>query len=1116
MTEHRTGRHRSVPNLGWVLALAIALVSLFGAHAVAEDRSQLFVTREAGFARIVLTFPDRHDLPAYRIRHDNGVLALEFEEPLSLSLPDVAAALPEYLSIARVDPDRKGVRFGLTGAFNLNRIEAGERLFVDLLPTSWMGLPPSLPQSVIDGLAARAKQAAMEAEQKRRAELARTLQPEAEVRVGLNPTFLRIQFNWTVDTEAAFSLEEDRAVIQFDWPVPIDLYALSAGLPEEFEGATNDVDVRGSRVTMRVAEGVEPRFYQLSPQQFVVDIDIDREAGIGAAIALEEALEAERVAAAQAAASAAADGADGGDTAVAGGGVQTEVTPVVSMVGSTIRIAFPFEQDTSAAVFRRGDTVWMLFDTPAAITAPPPSQTLSSVASGFEVVPAGDTKIVRMDLSRERLATLGSEGRSWVLSLGDVLLGATEPVTLRRERDEEGHFFLNADMARPHQVHLFRDPAVGDTLKVVTAFPPARGMSRTLSYVDFDLLRTVHGLVVRPETEELDVAVSEGNAIITAPGGLVMSALESLRVFDSGNATEFRVSYIDLGALKQDDPAAFAEQRQELVERASATEGRLRDAARLDLASFYVANRFAHEALGVLGVMEDGLTAEDLRHKARLVRGIANTLAARPAEALAIFNGESFSEHVDALMWRSMAKLELYDYQGARADALVAEPVVDVYPGWVRTRFLLSAVRAAIKTNDAALALRLMGKVDFATLDPEQVTEYRLLEGMIAESENRINDALETYGQVIAADIRPTRAEAVYRTLAMLDSTGEIDVVKATETLSAETLMWRGNPLEADMQKLLAELHFRNKQFRQGFETVKQAVQYYPESRAINALLEQAQAEFAELYLNGRADELDPIEALSIYYDFRQLTPPGPQGDEMIRNLARRLVKLDLLTQAADLLEYQIDSRLRGVAQARIAADLAVIRIADRNPEGALRVLNRTRIPDISPTLDRQRRILEARALIDADRQDLAIDLLSRVTGRDADLLRVEGHWKARNFVRAAELLEVMYSPGTNPDPLTPTVRKGVVRAAVGFALANERLGLNRLRAKFSELMVTTPEWEVFDYVTGDAIATSIEFRKVAREVSGLDSLNAFLDTYRELYAGDSMTPDRAVAPRGV
>src|SRR5690606_259222 len=142
---------------------------------------------------------------------------------------------------------------------------------------------------------------------------------------------------------------------------------------------------------------------------------------------------------------------------------------------------------------------------------------------------------------------------------------------------------------------------------------------------------------------------------------------------------------------------------------------------------------------------------------------------------------------------------------------------------------------------------------------------------------------------------------------------------------------------------------------------------------------------------NGRADEMGPITALGIYYDFQQLTPPGARGDEMIRNLARRLVKVDLLTQAADLLEYQIDSRLEGVAQAQIAADLAVIRIADRNPEGALAALNRTRLANLSPSLQRQRRVLEARALLDAGREELAIDLLTRVEGRDADQLRVDG-----------------------------------------------------------------------------------------------------------------------------
>jgi hypothetical protein len=292
---------------------------------------------------------------------------------------------------------------------------------------------------------------------------------------------------------------------------------------------------------------------------------------------------------------------------------------------------------------------------------------------------------------------------------------------------------------------------------------------------------------------------------------------------------------------------------------------------------------------------------------------------------------------------------------------------------------------------------------------------------------------------------------------------------------------------------------------------VKQAVAFYPENESITTLLDEAQQQFGGLYLDGGADQLGEVDALSLYYDFQQLTPPGARGDEMIRNLVRRLVKADLLAQAGDLLEYQIDNRLKGVAQAQIAADLAVIRIADRDPEGALRVLNRTRLADLSPLLERQRRILESRALIDAGREDLAIDLLSRVKGHDADLLRVDGFWKSKNYTQAAELIEVVYSPGEAANELDQVGRMNVIKAAVGFVLANDSLGVSRLRSKFGDAMGQSAEWSIFDFVTSDIAPTSAEFKKVARQVADLDSLNAFLTSYRQVYPGDEpMTPVEA------
>src|SRR5690606_29349255 len=135
----------------------------------------------------------------------------------------------------------------------------------------------------------RAKKAAELAEAQRKADEARRVKPVATVRLGRNPTFLRLQFDWSVDTEAKFAFRGAAGTLDFDWPVPIDLYALKADLPKEFKGATNSISALGSRVAFTVAEGVTPRFYQLTPRQFVVDIDLSAKEGLEAALAAEEA-----------------------------------------------------------------------------------------------------------------------------------------------------------------------------------------------------------------------------------------------------------------------------------------------------------------------------------------------------------------------------------------------------------------------------------------------------------------------------------------------------------------------------------------------------------------------------------------------------------------------------------------------------------------------------------------------------------------------------------------------------------------------------------------------------------------------------------------------------------
>ena len=116
--------------------VAVLLWLALAAAGFADERTQLQATKEDGFGRLGLEFSDRLDLPKYKITYDNNVLAVTFEQPVNLPLPDMAATLPDYVTVGRVDPDGKGVRFGLRRPVTIHSMEAGEKLFIvkDLKP----------------------------------------------------------------------------------------------------------------------------------------------------------------------------------------------------------------------------------------------------------------------------------------------------------------------------------------------------------------------------------------------------------------------------------------------------------------------------------------------------------------------------------------------------------------------------------------------------------------------------------------------------------------------------------------------------------------------------------------------------------------------------------------------------------------------------------------------------------------------------------------------------------------------------------------------------------------------------------------------------------------------
>ena len=91
------------------------------------------------------------------------------------------------------------------------------------------------------------------------------------------------------------------------------------------------------------------------------------------------------------------------------------------------------------------------------------------------------------------------------------------------------------------------------------------------------------------------------------------------------------------------------------------------------------------------------------------------------------------------------------------------------------------------------------------------------------------------------------------------------------------------------------------------------------------------------------------------------------------------------------------------------------------------------------------------------------------------------------------------------------------MRAAISLALANDRLGLERLRRKFVGKMAQSPDANAFDVVTSPADSQGVEFRNLANDIAEIDTLSAFLEEFRarDKKAGQEAGKDRPVTGAG-
>jgi len=178
-----------------------------------------------------------------------------------------------------------------------------------------------------------------------------------------------------------------------------------------------------------------------------------------------------------------------------------------------------------------------------------------------------------------------------------------------------------------------------------------------------------------------------------------------------------------------------------------------------------------------------------------------------------------------------------------------------------------------------------------------------------------------------------------------------------------------------------------------------------------------------------------------------------------------------------------------------------MVYLANRKPDLAITALRATRIADLSGELRQQRLLLEARAQSDIGRHDLALDIVSNITGREAVRLRSDIYWAARRWREASEQIELYYGERWRDfKPLNPAEKSDIIRAVVGYALAEDAIGAARFREKYAPLMSGEADKIAFDTASKPRAANSGEFAAIAKMAASVDTLDGFLREMKQRF----------------
>ena len=780
---------------------------------------------------------------------------------------------------------------------------------------------------------------------------------------------------------------------------------------------------------------------------------------------------------------------------------QTPINKVtVSSAEDSATLRFPLAERTAFSVFTRNHHLWIVLEKAVKLDLSEFDDMEKTVIRKPNIISNSKATILYIPIDGNVYASITKEENS-----NNIALLITQkkqsvfsplPVEVSTSPPAPPHVLISTlEMADPI---IVRDPMIGDELIITPLFKIGEGIINAREFIEFNLLETVQGIAVVKKADDVSVLqLRNGLRITTTKGATISPDLPKLDIKTINSGVQANPTAFPYETWKADITKSRQKQLQQLFHQIVETEN-VQDSnnARLRMAQIYLSEGLAPEAIALLDGINRSNPSFYRSAKLNSLRGAANFLMTRFIESSKDFSATELNNNKEIEYWRAVLSDLLgnadqtYDYLSMN------DNYISKYPPVFRQKLAIVAADRAIANKDYNIALKIFDSLHQDNLLDSINAYINFLMAKISMSTGQEKEANENLDK-LAEDIKHpfVKARAEFTRIAR-DMDADLDKDKAIDRLERLRLNWHGDNLELKVLTLLGELYHERKDYVNAMRVWNNGVQSFKNTATAIDMARKMGEVFIIMFNEGVADTLPPLEALALYYEYRNYMPGGTAGNEMIDRLAERLISVDLLEQAAALLDHQIHAQTEKERRSQIGAKLATIYLLNHQPQKALTALQDSVYGENPILLRLLRNRLAAEAMVSLDKSDLAIQTLGQDDTPETERIRISVYWKAKDWSKLTASIEnILKTRQDITAPITLDESEYLIKLALAYVFTDNKEQIQYLRDYFGPLMLQNPNKKVFDFVTSQDIAPNS--RNFDDVIQSINNTRSFIENYK-------------------